>query len=569
MASAKKFLVLDLGMQSLRLAEFSSTPGGKLKLLRGARKELILDPSLEATRSHQIQLALTEILNEWKLKNGSVTLILPAHTVFTKVAPLEVPGGNTSQIAALVGFEAQHNIPFPLDEVVWDYLLMGQTPSGAVNVVYIAVKEDLLEDLCKAISSTGLQISSISTSSIALYDALQHAYPEESQSSTMLLLDIGSRTSNLVISSPGSFFSRSIPSGGLAITNAIAKDMHIELEEAEQLKLAHGKIALGAGFAPPEDPVEANLARIARQALLKTQADISRSLSYYRSNLSGADPSVIVLTGGTVAMPYLSEFLSEKFTKEASFFEPLRGIGISDKARPFLEANPTTLGELVGGALSVTKLHHAKVNLLPPSLVAKKELTKRLPWLMGAVGTLFLSLISWYGYALHATAVTKAETAKIDLAIQEESVISSDIDKRGAELATVNQTASQLLTLVRLRESYPAILADLSAKIPERFLWITEIQPIRSGSEKGAPKRTERTEPTVNAISVRGLYLNNPRQAAVIDDFVPALQSSTIFKVDENEKSKIIIQRGSPNGQYWAYPFALTIPLKTPISLLP
>jgi len=68
---------------------------------------------------------------------------------------------------------------------------------------------------------------------------------------------------------------------------------------------------------------------------------------------------------------------------------------------------------------------------------------------------------------------------------------------------------------------------------------------------------------------VRGLYLNNPRQAAVIDDFVTALQSSTIFKVDENEKSKIIIQRGSPNGQYWAYPFALTIPLKTPISLLP
>jgi type IV pilus assembly protein PilM len=571
MASAKKFLVLDLGMQSLRLAEFSSTPGGKVKLLRGAHKNLLLDPSLDATRSQQIQLALQEILKEWKLKSGSVTLILPAHTVFTKVAPLEVPGGtdahiDRNKIGAMIGFEAQHNIPFPLEEVVWDYLLMGQTPSGAVNVVYIAVKEDLLEELCKAISSTGLQITTISASPLALYDALQHAYPEESQSATMLLLDIGSRTCNLIISSPGSFFSRSIPSGGLAVTNAIAKEMHIGLEEAENLKLAHGKVGLGAGFAPPEDPVEANLARIARQALLKTQADISRSLSYYRSNLSGADPTLIVLTGGMASMPYLAEFLSEKFLKEASFFAPLQGISVSEKARPFLEANPTTLGELVGGALTATKLTHTKVNLLPPSLVAKKELTKRLPWLIGAVVIVFITLISWYGYAQHASAVTKAETTKIASAIQEESVVSKDIDKQLAELSSVNQTASQLLTIVQLRDTYPSILADLSTKVPERFLWITEIQPIRSAPEKGAPKGTE---PTINAISVKGLYLNNPRQAAVIDDFVTALQGSTIFKVDEKEKSKIIIQRGSPNGQYWAYPFALTIPLKTPISMLP
>ena len=132
---------------------------------------------------------------------------------------------------------------------------MGQTPAGAVNVVYIAVKLDLLEELCRSISATGLQITSISAAPLALYDAFQHAYPEESLSQTSLLIDIGSRTSNLVISTPGSFFSRSIPSGGLAVTNAIAKDMHIELEEAEALKVAHGKVALGAGYALPEDPL--------------------------------------------------------------------------------------------------------------------------------------------------------------------------------------------------------------------------------------------------------------------------------------------------------------------------
>jgi type IV pilus assembly protein PilM len=566
MAKAKKILVLDLGMQSLRLAEFSAAPTGKLTLLRGAKRNLILDPSLEATRADQIQRALEEILKEWKLKSGSLALILPAHTVFTKVSPLEVPGGNVSQIEALINFEAQHNIPFPLDEVVWDHVVIGQTPAGAVNVVYIAVKSDLLEDLCKSISSTGLQIVYISASPLALYDAFRQAYPEELLSSTVLLLDIGSRTSNLVISSPGSFFSRSIPSGGLAVTNAIAKDMHIELEEAETLKIAHGKVALGPGFAPPEDPVEANLARIARQSLLKTHADVSRSISYYRSNLYGADPSLILLTGGMASMPYLAEFFTEKLLKETVFFEPTLAITISNDATSFVDSNANNLGELIGGALPLAGLLHTEVNLLPPSVANRREFQKRLPWMLAAVVIFIFALASWYGYAEYASSLTKAETAKINMAIQEESSVSQAIDKRRSELDAVDQTASKLFTLIKFREAYPSILADLNARIPARFLWITEIQPISSANDKSSAKNTLSS---TKAISVKGLYLNNPRQAAVIDDFVTALQSSTIFVVEENQKSKIITQRSSPNDQYWAFPFALVIPLHNPIPSLP
>ena len=58
-------------------------------------------------------------------------------------------------------------------------------------------------------------------------------------------------------------------------------------------------------------------------------------------------------------------------------------------------------------------------------------------------------------------------------------------------------------------------------------------------------------------------------QAAVIDDFVNAIQASEIFAVAEKEKTKIITQRGSPNGEYWAYPFSLTVPLRNPVTPLP
>jgi type IV pilus assembly protein PilM len=570
MASPKKLLVLDLGMQSMRLAEFSTTREGILSLVRGARREFLLDPALDTSRPEQTRIAIQEILKEWKLKSADVSCVLPSHMVFTRVVPLDVPRGAGGQVEAVVRFEAQQNIPFPLEEVVWDYAVMGETPAGAVNVVFVAVKADLLETVCHAISSTGLNILAVTVAPMALYNAYRHAYPETIDSTT-LLLDVGSRTTNLVITKSGSFFSRSIPSGGLAVTLAIAKDIHAQIEEAEHLKVTRGSVSLGPGFQPPADPVEANLARIARQTLLKTQADIMRSISYYRSTLGGMEPDHIMLTGGMAAMPYMAEFLKEKLQKEVSFFNPIKEIPIGEishsAAGSFLESNHNNLGELVGGALEINSSHSTPISLLPPSISRKRAFAKRIPALSAAILIFLASLTAWYLFALKAAAGTREETAKLNSAISSEETVSREMDSLQAEMSSLQNTENSLLSVIQLRDAYPGILAELSAKIPDRFLWITEIQPVGDLPQRGVPQKAGDT--VIKAISVKGLYLDNPRQAAVIDDFVTSLQSSTIFAVEEQSKSKIITQRGSPNGDYWAYPFSLRIPLRSPITPLP
>ena len=566
MASPKKFMVLDLGMQSVRLAEFSLSANSELKLLRGAQRELLLDPALDTSRPDQIRLAIQGILKEWKAKKSDVVCVLPAHTVFTRVVPLEVPGGIDGQVDAVVKFEAQQNIPFPLEEVVWDYVVMGSTPTGAVNVVFIAVKVDILEGLCDSISSTGLNIASMTVSPIALYDSFLFS---ESQSAeeTVLLLDIGCRTSNMVIPKEGAFFSRSIPSGGLAVTVAIAKDVHAQLEEAEHLKISRGSVALGAGFEPPSDPVEANIARVARQTLIKTQADISRSLSYYKTNLGGAEPSRVIVTGGMASMAYLAEFLIEKLQKETSFFNPLQHVAVSDSSHSFIEANPNNLGEIVGGALQLTAKKHTSIGLLPPSISRRRAFAKRFPVLAAATLLFLATLGALYGYAKWASSMTSAETSKIADTIATETKISSKIKSLNAERETTEKTGNDLLNVIALREAYPQLLAELSSKVPERYLWMTEIQPVGEIGPRGTPLKS--SDNTIKNLLVKGLYLDNPRQAAVIDDFVNSLQKSALFSIDEKEKPKIIIQRGSPNGEYWAYPFSLRIPLSTPITPLP
>ena len=566
MPSPKKLLVLDLGMQGLRLAEFVASKEGQLTLLRGARREFMLDPTMDTSRPDQIRIAVQEIQKEWDLKKGDVSIVLPAHAVFTKVAPLDIPGGQGGQVDAVVTFEAQQNIPFPLEEVVWDYAVMGETPSGAVNVVFVAIKTDQLESICAAVSSSGLNIVSVSAAPLALYDALRVTYPDTA-SSTILLLDVGSRTTNMVVAGPDSFFSRSIPSGGLAVTQAIAKDIHAELEEAEHLKVTRGSVALGPGFEPPSEPMEANLAKIARVALLKTQADISRSLSYYRSNLGGADPKHVLLTGGMASQPFLLEFLAEKLNKEISFFEPLGNLSAEEitesAAAPFIESNPNNLGELVGGAVPLVTSTVTPVDLLPPSVNKKKEFAKRLPYLAAAAAVFWVALASWYGYALNASSVTRSEISKLSMVINDESRIDSQMQDLINKASANQKTSDQLLGLIRVRSSFPSLLAELSEKMPDRFIWITEFVPAVDAPQKGS---TKPTDPSIKAVTIKGLYLENPR---VIDDFVNKLQASDVFAVEEKEKSKIITQRGSPNEEYWAYPYALKLPLRNPINPLP
>jgi type IV pilus assembly protein PilM len=577
MAGPKKILVLDLGMHSLRLAEFSKTPEGGLRLLRGTRREFLLDPALDTSRPEQIEMELQAILKEWDLKSGEAVCVLPSHTVFTRVVPLDIPEGTAGNVDAVVRFEAHQNIPFPLEEVVWDYVIIGKTGAGAVNVVFVAVKTDLLEAIGQAVSSSGLSIASVTVSPLALYDAFRYADVSDSESPT-LLLDIGSRTTNMVIASAGSFFSRSIPSGGLSVSLAIAKDIHADLEEAERLKTSRGSVGLGPGFEPPADPVEANLARITRQALIKTQADISRSLSYYRGTLGGKDPSRILLAGGMASMPYLAEFIQEKFQKPVGFWniefqktEDNRGFSLAEETADFVEANPNNLGELVGGALELFPDRRTHINLLPPSVLKKQNLARRLPYLAGAAAILIASLSAWYLFADYATKVTVQKTEEITRQSKQADAVTEKFRALQKKQDEIRKTSGELLKVVLLREAYPKIIAELAAKVPERFLWITEIQPAVETSSKNAVRNAveKGSENAVKAVIVKGLYLDNPRQASVIDDFVTSLQSSELFDVEEKEMTKVITQRGSPSGEYWAYPFALRIPLRNHIPNLP
>src|SRR3954465_2938409 len=133
MLNSKSFLTVDFGAGTLKLAEFEVNETGGLRLKQYGFKSLGAEGSQEATRESTMQKALQELLAEKGIRSKDVNVCAPGFHVFSKFVKL--PPVETSKVTQIIQYEAQQNVPFPLAEVVWDYQILGATPTGELEVL--------------------------------------------------------------------------------------------------------------------------------------------------------------------------------------------------------------------------------------------------------------------------------------------------------------------------------------------------------------------------------------------------------------------------------------------------
>jgi hypothetical protein len=96
----------------------------------------------------------------------------------------------------------------------------------------------------------------------------------------------------------------------------------------------------------------------------------------------------------------------------------------------------------------------------------------------------------------------------------------------------------------------------------------TVLDPSKKDDNWGsAPAEGEEASPSVTAIAIDGLYLENPDEAKVVDAFVDSLAESPLFRIDPANKADVVKLRAAQSGETWAYDYKLVIPLKRPIPL--
>jgi type IV pilus assembly protein PilM len=326
--AATRILSLNLGSQTIALGEFRAQAGGGLVLQDYRFHETLADLGSEGMRYSHVGPVVRQALDELQINNGDVNYAVPGQSVFARFVKL--PAVDEEKVERIIAFEAQQNVPFPIDEVVWDYQLVGAGADEQIQVVLVAIKADLLDEINAGVEGARLRTAVVDVAPMALYNAFRYNYSDLTGCS--LLVDIGARTTNLLFIESARVFSRSVPIGGGSITSAIAREFDEPFAAAELRKKRDGFVSLGGAYAEPSDPDLARMSKIIRSTMTRLHAEVMRSISHYRSQQQGGAPERIFLCGGSASTPYMREFFQEKLQLPVSFFNPLRNVSVAESA---------------------------------------------------------------------------------------------------------------------------------------------------------------------------------------------------------------------------------------------
>jgi type IV pilus assembly protein PilM len=585
MAAPAHLVTLNIGSQTIGLAEFRVIHG-RLVLLNYRFRETPLDPATGQRRDahdalHETAGVLRELMREMHIHRADVNYAVPAQSVFARFVKL--PALDAEKVDKIIAFEAQQNVPFPLDQVVWDYQLVGGGMGEQIQVVIVAIKRDLLDEINNAVEETGLRTRILDVASMGLYNAFCYNYTDLTGCS--LLVDIGARTTNVLFIEAGRIFSRSLPLGSSAITASVAKEFGESFAAAESRKNRDAFVALG-GAAEPDDPNIGRLSKIVRSTMTRLHAELMRSITHYRAQQQGDRPVRIFLCGGGAGMPNMREFFHEKFELPVEFFNPLRNVSVAEST-PDTTPSAHLLGELVGLALRSVAVCPMKLNLLPASVVRRQDLEKRRPFFIAAAACILLALLGWSAYYTRAAQVAQQTAQAMRQKNDSMHGAEAQLDKLKKQITALDNIATPLITAVNDRNFWLQILEDLNTRLPEADIWITELAATSGGKLLGAPeKRAGETAPVppptvagspakggagagkvIDGILVRGLYLYNPKQQEIVVDYLRNLAKSPFFVINPKTPERTIKSNSVPNDMEWAFPYELQLTLKKPVKL--
>ena len=391
MLNSKSFLAVDFGATNLKVAEFEVNESGGLLLKQYGFRSLGIDGTQEATREGAIQKALTELLSERGFKARQMNICAPGFHTFSKFVKL--PPVDTAKVTQIIQYEAQQNVPFPLEEVVWDYQILGATPTGELEVLLVAIKSDIVEGLFRAADNAGARLNLVDVSPAALSNAFRFNYGD--LEGCTMLLDIGAKTSNLLFFEKGNIYSRGINIGANSITQDFAKESKLSYEQAERLKVEEGFVSLGGAYEEPENAHQAAISKIARQVLTRLHIQVNQTIQFYRGQQGGSPPERLFLSGGATSMAYTAQFFSEKLNLPVEYFNPLRNVQLEEGLdREELAKVAHSMGEVVGLGLRNLARCPVDLNLMPKSSKQRQEFGRKKPYLAAAALCLILILFA-------------------------------------------------------------------------------------------------------------------------------------------------------------------------------
>lgn len=475
--ASDRILALNIGAGQVTLGEFRVSSGRNPELVQYGSAPLGLDPDSDMDPSGFIIAALQDVMKSTGIRPGPLMMTVSGKDVFPRFVKL--PTVAKDKIRTMIQAEAEQNVPFPIDELTWDYQLIGSDDMGEQNAMIVAAKTESIATLTNSISASGLEPEVVDVAPLAIYNCVTHCYPDEQ--GCVMVLDIGSRSTNLLFIEEGKVFYRSIPVAGNTITQEIAKTFQIDFRQAEQMKKATGFVALG-GVTSVDDEEADRMSKCIRAVMTRLHAEVNRSINFYRSQQGGSPPARVLLTGGGACLQNADTFFTEKLRIDVSYLNPFTNVQLGPRVNAEKASSEFyELSEVVG--LAVRKSGSAKVsiNLMPPNLADKKAFRRRIPFFafsgVALIASAFLLVLCGMGKKAIADEFQKEAASKLSNFEGIRKSIKVEADRRDAVVAELSKYSALVNERTLMLQRLDAIRKSL---LPG--LWLVSVEMSEDGA---------------------------------------------------------------------------------------
>ncbi len=532
MFESDRILALDLGASKIVLAEFHISKAGDLELMRYGICPTGAETKSESDKLAYIVTAIRDIMREQGIRPAPMLMTVSGQAVFPRFVKL--PPVGRDKLKQIVQYEAEQNVPFPIDEVVWDYQLIGGD-EGELNVMLVAVKIENIKRLTDAVQAAELEPEIVDVAPMALYNAVRFNYPELDVCS--MVLDMGARSSNLVFIEENRIFSRSIPVAGNTITQELMKEFDVDFDAAEAIKREHGFVAFGGVYAGPDNETAERASKIIRSVLTRLHAEVNRSINFYRSQQGGAAPSIVFLTGGSSIIPHVDTFFRDKLKVDVEYLNPFSAVSVAESIdADRVNRDLQSLGEIVGLALRRALTCPVEINLMPPDLVARKAFRRRQPFFAMSAAGIVLTMLCWWVYFNRMGRMFEDRVNDVSAEVKAFQLLTAELNRASDEREEAVQRLGDVAGVIGMRRSWGEILNAVHRCMQEG-MWVVELKPRPQG------QTISHVDLTVQGFSDR--LIDNDKGTAS-ERFRDRLRATEQF----GDKTEIVSERAVGSGDY-------------------
>jgi type IV pilus assembly protein PilM len=309
----------DVGSSSIKIVELKPLKNDEYQLLHAAianlSPEAIVDGAI--MDSSLVVEALSRLIADNNIRNPNFGGSLSGHSVIIK--KIQLPSMTDSELAESIQWEAEQYIPFDINDVNLDYVVLDSGAGDTMDVLLVAVKKDRIADYTSVIVQAGKDPVLVDVDVFALQNAFESNYAVDSE--TAALVNIGASVMNINVLHRGtSIFWRDVAFGGNQYTEAIQRELNLPREDAERLKL---------GDRVGEHSLQ-QVMGVLNSVSEDLAAELQKTIDFFVATSSVDRLDRLVLAGGSAQVLNLDEVLKERFQVDVEIMNPFRNIRYSE-----------------------------------------------------------------------------------------------------------------------------------------------------------------------------------------------------------------------------------------------